>query len=129
MSSKTSFVLVRFNQGDPSHAWYDILDSSRMTNSDKLWSSIVSMISKHHPRPVQRNQRAAYITPTQKIQKISVYWRDVSSIEALMTLHCEEAGATLMTMNAEKLKGVWKLMEQRGWKDYLRVDYDYLTIY
>lgn len=126
MSSKTSLVLVRFNQGDPSHAWYDILDSSRMTNPDKLWPSIVLLISTHHPRPVQRYPMAAYIRPTQIIKKISVYWRDVSSIDALMALYCEETGAKQMTLNAEKLKDVWKLMEQRGWKDYLRVDYDNL---
>ncbi|PMD22588.1 hypothetical protein NA56DRAFT_747840 [Hyaloscypha hepaticicola] len=114
MSSKTSLVLVRFNQGDPQHAWYDILDSSRMTDSDKLRSSIDSMISTHHPRPVPRNLRAAYVTPFHKIKQISVSWRDVSSMDAFMTLHYEEAGAKKMTMNAEKLKGVWKLMEQRG---------------
>jgi hypothetical protein len=97
-----------------------------MTNPDKLWSSIVSLISTHHSIPVQRYPMAACIRPTQIIKKISVYWRDVSGIEALMTLHCEDNGAKRMTLNAEKLKNVWKLMEQRGWKDYLRVDYDHL---
>lgn len=87
-----------------------------MTNPDKLWSSIVSVISSHHPRPFQRNPMAAYITPAQIIKKISVSWRDDSGMDALMTLHCEEAEAKQMTLNAEKLKDAWKFMEQRGWR-------------
>ncbi len=43
-----------------------------------------------------------------------------------MTLYSEEARVKQMTMNAEKLKDAWKLMEQRGWNDHVRVDYNYL---
>ncbi len=39
-----------------------------------------------------------------------------------MTLHCEEARAKQMIMNAEEMRNVWKLMEQRGNKDHLRVE-------
>jgi hypothetical protein len=43
-----------------------------------------------------------------------------------MTLHCEEGRAKQMTMNAEGMRDVWKLMEQRGEKDHLHVEHNYL---
>lgn len=43
-----------------------------------------------------------------------------------MTLHCEEARAKQMTMNAEEMRDVWTLMDQRGKEDHLRVEYNYL---
>jgi hypothetical protein len=38
-----------------------------------------------------------------------------------MALHCEEARAKQMTMNAAEMRDVWKLMGQKGNKDHLRV--------
>jgi hypothetical protein len=61
MSSRPLLVLVRLHEGNSSHPWYDILDSSRMTNPDKLSTSMDSVIPAHHPRPVQRNWMAASI--------------------------------------------------------------------
>jgi hypothetical protein len=46
-----------------------------------------------------------------------------------MTLHCEEGRAKQMTMNAEGMRDVWKLMEQRGEKDHLHVEHNYLPWY
>ncbi len=46
-------------------------------------------------------------------------------MDSLITLRCEEARAKPTTINVEKLKDVRKLMEQRAWKDLLRVDYYY----
>jgi hypothetical protein len=59
-SSKPSLVLVRFHEVDSSHPWYDILDSSRITNPDKLKMSIYSAISTHHQTPAEQNVRAAF---------------------------------------------------------------------
>jgi hypothetical protein len=74
--------------------------------------AVLRVVAQHHNKPANwtRGEQVPF-----KITGVNVIWRDVSSLQA---------ETSLMNMDAAGLRKVLKLIEQRGWKDYIHVEYE-----